>query len=85
MQIKFETDPEPKITLPAKNYQTFCSAVLRQPLEHLMFMLASQNNARLPFEVVLGYLGGKLPVVDNVLLSHKQEIKPTTSLGGNCT
>ena len=33
---------------------------------------------------VSGNLGGKVPVVDNVLLSHEQEIYPTTSLDENC-
>ena len=33
---------------------------------------------------VSGNLGGKVPVVDDVLLSHEQEIYPTTSLDENC-
>ena len=33
---------------------------------------------------VSGNLGGKVPVVDNVLSSHEQEIYPTTSLDENC-
>ena len=33
---------------------------------------------------VSGILGRKIPVVDNVLLSHEQEIYPTTSLNENC-
>ena len=33
---------------------------------------------------VSGNLGGKVPVVDDVLSSHEQEIYPTTSLDGNC-
>ena len=36
------------------------------------------------FVAVSGSLGGKVPVVDDVLLSHEQEIYPTTSLDGNC-
>ena len=31
-----------------------------------------------------GNLGGKVPVVDDVLLSQEQEIYPTTSLDENC-
>ena len=37
-----------------------------------------------PFVAVSGNLGGKVPVVDDVL-SHEQEIYPTTSLDENCT
>ena len=33
---------------------------------------------------VSGNLGGKAPVVDDVLSSHEQEIYPTTSLDENC-
>ena len=33
---------------------------------------------------VSGNLGGKVPIVDDVLSSHEQEIYPTTSLDGNC-
>ena len=37
-----------------------------------------------PFVAVSGNLGGKLPVVDDILSSHEQEIYPTTSLDENC-
>ena len=37
-----------------------------------------------PFVAVSGKLGGKVPVVDDVLSSHEQEIYPTTSLDENC-
>ena len=33
---------------------------------------------------VSGNLGWKVPVVDDVLSSHKQEINPTTSVNENC-
>ena len=33
---------------------------------------------------VSGNLGGKVPVVDDVLTSHEQEIYPTTSLHQSC-
>ena len=36
------------------------------------------------FVAVSGILGGKVPIVDDVLSSHKQEIYPTTSLDANC-
>ena len=45
----------------------------------------SQNNFRYqPFVAVSGNLGGKVPIVDNVLSSNEQEIHPTTSLDENC-
>ena len=37
-----------------------------------------------PFVAVSGNLGGKVPVVDDVLSSHEQEIYPTTSLDEIC-
>ena len=36
------------------------------------------------FVAVSGNLGGQVPVVDDVLSSHEQEIYPTTSLDENC-
>ena len=43
------------------------------------------NNFRYqPFVVVSGNLGGKVPVVEDVLSSHEQEIYLTTSLDENC-
>ena len=43
------------------------------------------NNFRYqPFVAVSGNLGGKVPIVDDVLSSHEQEIYPTTSLDENC-
>ena len=36
------------------------------------------------FVAVSGNPGAKVPVVDNVLTSHEQEIYPTTSLDENC-
>ena len=37
-----------------------------------------------PFVAVFGNIGGKGPVVGDVLSSHGQEIYPTTSLEENC-
>ena len=36
------------------------------------------------FVAVSGNLGGKVPIVNDVLSSHEQEIYPTTSLDENC-
>ena len=45
----------------------------------------SNNNFRYqPFVSVSGNLDGKVPIVDDVLSSHEQEIHPTTSLDKNC-
>ena len=45
----------------------------------------SNNNFRYqPFVAVSGNLGGKVPIVDDVLSSLEQEIYPTTSLDENC-
>ena len=45
----------------------------------------SNNNFRYQtFVAVSGNLGGKVPIVYDVLSSHKQEIYPTTSLVENC-
>ena len=43
----------------------------------------SSNFRYQPFVTVCGSLGGKVPVVDDVLSSHEQ-IHPTTSLDENC-
>ena len=49
------------------------------------FSLILSNNLQYqPFVAVSGNLGGKVPVVDDVLSSHEQEIYPTTSLDKNC-
>ena len=46
--------------------------------------MTSQNNFRYqPYVAVSGNLGGKVPVVDDGLSSHGQQIYPTTSLDEN--
>ena len=47
-------------------------------------LMVSNSFRYQPFVAVPGNLGGKVPVVDDVLLSHEQEIYPTTSLDKNC-
>ena len=37
-----------------------------------------------PFVAKSGNLGEKVPIVDDVLLSHEQDFYPTTSLDENC-
>ena len=45
----------------------------------------SNNNFRYqPFVAVSEKFGGKVPIVDDVLSSHEQEIYATTSLDENC-
>ena len=47
-------------------------------------LIMSSNFRYQPFVAVFGNLVGKVPVVDDVLLSHEQKIYPTTSLDENC-
>ena len=44
----------------------------------------SSNFRYQTFVAVFGNLGGKVPVVDDILSSHEQELFPTTSLDENC-
>ena len=44
----------------------------------------SSNFRYQTFVAVSGNLGGKVPIIDDVLSLHEQEIYPTTSLDGNC-
>ena len=44
----------------------------------------SSNFRYQPFVAVSGNLGGKVPVVDDVLLSLEQETYPTTSIDEHC-
>ena len=46
--------------------------------------MISSNLRYQSFEAVSGNLGGKVPVVDDVLSSHEQKIYPTTSVDENC-
>ena len=47
--------------------------------------MSNKNFRYQTFVAVSGNLGGKVPIVDDVLSSHEQEIYPTTSLDENCT
>ena len=47
-------------------------------------MIMSSNFRYQTFVAVSGNPGGKVPVVDDVLSSHEQEIYPTTSVDENC-
>ena len=52
---------------------------------HKHFSLILSSNFRdQPFVAVSGNLGGKVPIVDDVLSSHEQELYPTSSLDENC-
>ena len=50
----------------------------------LFSLIMSSNFRYQSFVAISGNLGGKFPVVDDVLSSHEQEIYPTTSLDENC-
>ena len=57
----------------------------RQRLFYKHFSLVMSSNSRYQlFVAISGSLGGKVPVVDDVLSSHEREIYPTTSLDENC-
>ena len=58
----------------------------RRDIFHKNFSLnMSNNNFRYQrFVAVSENLAGKVPIVDDVLSSHEQEIYPTTSLDENC-
>ena len=59
------------------------SVAERQFYKH--FSLIMWSNFRYqPFVAVSGNLGGKVPLVDDLLSSHDQEIYPTTSFDENC-
>ena len=60
------------------------SRSLRHFHKHFTLNMNAQSNFRYqPFVVVPGSVGGKVPVVDDVLSSHEQQIHPTTSLDEN--
>ena len=44
----------------------------------------SSNFRYQPFVAISGNLGGKVPIVDDVLSSHEQEIYPTSSFNESC-
>ena len=46
--------------------------------------MSDNNFPYQPFVAVSGNLGGNVPIVDDVLSSHVQEIYPTTSPNENC-
>ena len=46
--------------------------------------MSNNNFAHQPSVAVSGNLGGKVPIVDDVLSSHEQEIYPATSLDESC-
>ena len=59
------------------------SVAKRRFYKHFSLIMSS-NFRYQPFVAVSGDLGGKVPVVDEVLSSHEQEIYPTTSFDENC-
>ena len=46
--------------------------------------MSNNNFLYQPFVAVSGNLGGRVPIVDDVLSSHEQEMCPNTSLDENC-
>ena len=58
--------------------------VVRSQIYKHFSLIISSNFWYQHFVAVCGNLGGKVPVVDNVLSSHEQKIDITTSLDENC-
>ena len=61
--------------------------LLNDPVGHEEIILPTflLDHVKQQFSVaVSGNLGGKVPIVDDVLSSHEQEIYPITSLDENC-
>ena len=70
-------------TIPTKSEKTIQSVAERHFYKHISLIMSS-NFWYQPFVAVSANLGGKVPVVDDVLWSHEQGIYPTTSLDENC-
>ena len=60
------------------------SVAKRHFYKHFSLIMSNNNFRYQSFVAVSGNLGGKVPIVDDVLSSHEQEIYPTTSLDENC-
>ena len=60
------------------------SVAKRHFYKHFSLIMSNNNFRYRPFVAVSENLGGKVPIVDDVLSSHEQEIYPTTSLDENC-
>ena len=58
--------------------------IFKNILKTFLKTFKSNNFRYQPFVAVSGNLGGKVPIVDDVLFSQEQEIYPTTSLDENC-
>ena len=56
---------------------------MRHFYKHFSLIMSNNNFRYQPFVTVSGNLGGKVPIVDDVLFSHEQEFYPTTSLNDN--
>ena len=52
--------------------------------KHFSLIMSINNFRYQAFLAVSGNLGGEIPMVDDVLSSHEQEIYPTTSLDESC-
>ena len=63
--------------------QSSRSVAKRHFYKHLSLIMPNNSFRYQPFVAVSGNLGGKAPIVDDVLSSNEQEIYPTTSLDEN--
>ena len=65
-------------------YKTIHSVARRHFYKHFSLNMSNNNFRYHPSVAVSGNLGAKVPIVDDVLSSHEQEIYPTISLDENC-
>ena len=73
-----------KRIIPTKSTKTIQSVAKRHFSKHSSLIMSNNNFRYQSFVAVSGNLGGKVPIVDDVLSSQEQDIYPTTSLDENC-
>ena len=72
------------IVIPTKSAKQISRSVAERHFYKHFSLIMSINFRYQSFMAVSGNLGGKVSVVDDVLLSHEQKIYPTTSFNKNC-
>ena len=78
-----EQEKDCKQTHSNEIYKTNQSVAKRHFYKHFWLILSNSFQYQ-TLVAVSGNLGGKVPIVDDVLSSHEQEIYRTTSLDENC-
>ena len=70
--------------IPTKSTKKIQSVAKTQFYKHFSLIISNNIFRYQHFLAVSGNLGGKVPIVDDVLSLHEQEIYPTTSFDENC-